>query len=67
MPLSNLNAADLLRALADAGVSTTSDVGPYALAGMEPAAVAQPATVDELSAARRHVVSQLVAGFRLQE
>ena len=51
MPLSNLNAADLLRALADAGVSTTSDVEPYALAGMEPAAVAQPTTVDELSVA----------------
>ncbi|MCY4623750.1 MAG: FAD-binding oxidoreductase [Chloroflexi bacterium] len=49
--MSNVTAADLHRALQDAGVAAGADTAPYALAGAEPLAVALPATVEELSAA----------------
>lgn len=42
--------AELVRALEDAGVALGDDTAPFALAGVEPLAVAQPTTVDELSA-----------------
>ena len=49
--MSNITAAELARALQDAGVAVGADTAPYALAGVEPLAVALPTTVEEVGAA----------------